>query len=713
MKIRSRILKLLLRKELTDVFRDKKAIVMMVIVPVLLYPLIFFGTLAVMTMVQSRMEQGEYRVVVETEDGGSLREAIDAYNEKQKKKNSEDLLTVVTAEEAGLSRTETQSFHPSEDAIKDALQEEKIAAFVTSKKISSGQSSGKIQYQVYYLSSVTNSQYASGILEDVLTELKESETEENLRKAGLDAETIMNPLETEEKDLSTSEQSAGSVLGTILPFLLVLSLLMGTMYPAIDTTAGEKERGTLETLLTLPVSNQEIILSKFLTVALVGIISAFLNILSIGFLGFYMLNLMRDTLREQMGISLDDFHGSQFVPAAIFTVLAIFAFSLFISAVTMCITALAKSYKEANNYITPLTLVVLLTGYIGFIPNVRFTNQMALIPVANICLMIKNLLMFRVNRMAIAITLLSNVLYAFLAVMLLSRMYNSESVLFDEGRFSVQLFQRRKNMKKGGVPTPGDGWFLILLVMAVYLYLGSMLQLKYGIGGVFGIQLIILLIPLLYVIYTRKDIRKTYRFRKTSPLSFVAAVFLIAGVMLIGVIVTSLVSMIFPAEAESVSTDLMSILKTDHEMLTLLVVAVSPAVAEEMMFRGFLLSAFRSRYRTVTSILIVSVIFGIYHLSIVRFFTTAILGGALAAAVYYTDSIYPAMLMHFLNNGLAVIQMYHPDLFERYFPLLATEEPTILSAIVMSAMGIILTAGGISIFLLIKQKQTGTAPRKA
>ena len=81
--MRSKVIKLLLKKELLDVFRDRKAIIMLVLVPLLIYPLIFFGAFAVMTMIQSNMEQGEYTVLVDVEDEGRLEEQIVLYNEKK------------------------------------------------------------------------------------------------------------------------------------------------------------------------------------------------------------------------------------------------------------------------------------------------------------------------------------------------------------------------------------------------------------------------------------------------------------------------------------------------------------------------------------------------------------------------------------------------------------------------------------------------------
>lgn len=715
--MKTKAFKLLLKKELLDVFRDKKAIIMMVLVPILLYPLIFFGSMAVMTMIQSNMEEGEYKVAIVASDDGALKSAVEKHNENAKVEAQEKAETESTdqgnSSEDSVSQGNSASTSangiatdvltlvdaPSGD-YQEALQNEELDAYVTSSK----DSSGKTVYEVYYVSSITNSSYAAGIVRDVVDELSREESKEKIQAAGLDADVIMNPVVCESEDLASSEQSAGSILGMILPFLLVLSLLMGTMYPAIDVTAGEKERGTLETLLTLPVSNREIIFSKFFTVAIIGIISALLNIVSIAFMGTYMIRLMGDAV-ESMGISFAGIDIGKFIPAIIFTVLAILAFSLFISAVTMCITSLAKSYKEANNYITPLMLVVMLTGYIGFIPNIELTHTMALVPVANICLMIKNLLLFKVEYKLVAVVLVSNVLYAIVAVLILSRIYDSENVLFDEGKFSLKLFERRSNMKKGGVPTTGDAWFMVVFVMFAYLYLGSVLEMKYGFGGIFGIQMIIFVLPLLYVLYTKRSILQTYSFRKTKFMNFVAALFMGCGAMLIGIILTSFVSILFPTEAEMVSSGLMNELMSDNELLTFAVVALTPAVCEEMLFRGFLFSAFRGRYKIVVSVLLTAVIFGVYHMSIVRFFTTALLGAALAVIVYYSDSIFPAMMMHAINNGIAVLQMYHPDTMENIFPLFAVEEPGIMESIVVSTMGILLLAAGVAMFKILQKKK--------
>ena len=139
-------------------------------------------------------------------------------------------------------------------------------------------------------------------------------------------------------------------------------------------------------------------------------------------------------------------------------------------------------------------------------------------------------------------------------------------------------------------------------------------------------------------------------------------------------------------------------------MITLFVVALMPAICEEMMFRGFIFSAFRKKYKITAAILLVAVLFGVYHMSVVRFFTTALLGAALAITVYYSGSIFPAMLMHFCNNGVAVLQMFYPEFFINHVPILGEEKLSISSAIILFLLGTVLATAGI---LLLRRNHRG------
>lgn len=671
----TKIIRTLVKKEILDVFRDKKTVIMMLVVPVILYPLIFIGAMQAVAMISSSMEEQNYRIAVEAEDDGAFSRMLAEKGRKEAESDAETY--TITFVDAG-----------SIDDYEKALNDEEIDVYV-----SGAMQSGKMQYDIYYLSSATNSAYARNIVLDVFDELKEKLTEEKIREAGLDVHEILEPVLYENKDTASSEQSLGSIMGAVLPFMLIISLMMGTIYPAIDTTAGERERGTLETILTLPVTSRQLIISKFLTVALIGIVSALLNIFSMGGLAFYMYQIM------DMQTETQSFEIAKFLPALLVCMLAVLAFSLFVSAITMCVTAFARSYKEANNYITPLMLVIMITGYIGFIPNIELTRTMAMIPVANICLLIKNMLVFKVDYTAIAVVLLSNVAYAVLAILFLSRIYDSESLLFGDGKNGIQLFEKRSNLQKGGVPTVSDVWFVAALTIVLILYAGSMLQLKFGLAGVFGTQLIILFVPLLVIVYTKRDFRLTYGLRKTGIKNFLGGAFLITGVIPINLVISAGLVSLFPDSAENVVTVFDEIM-SGNLWSVLFVVALAPAVCEEMMFRGMIFHAVKEKYRIFTAIGFVAVLFGVYHMSLVKLIPTAFLGFVLCYAAYRADSIYPAMLMHFLNNAFSVLVSCYQEKLEPVFPGLYHE--TLQVSDVMLLLGIGLIFAGIGLAILKK-----------
>lgn len=696
--LNTKIIRTLVKKEMLDVLRDKKTVLMMLVVPLVLYPLIYIGVMQVMAFISSNMETQNYKIVVEAQDGGALLSKL-AEAKTQNKQNTQKEATEKEATEKKATEKEADDAPSYEITIVDAasisdyetaLNEEEIDAYISGQM-----QEGKMQYDVYYLSSETNSAYAADLVMDILDELREDMTRQKLTDEGMNVQAILEPISYEKQDTASSEQSLGSIMGSILPFMLVISLLIGTMYPAIDTTAGERERGTLETILTLPVTNRQLILSKFITVAAIGVVSALLNILSMGAIAVYMHKLM-DLQTEVAALDL-----AKFVPAILVCVLAVFAFSLFISAITMCVTSFAKSYKEANNYITPLMLVVMFVGYVGFIPNLELTRTMAMVPVANICLLIKNIMVFKIDYGAIAVVLLSNVAYAIVAILFLSKIYDSEAILFSDGKAGLQLFERRENLKKGGVPTVSDVWFVVALTLLLVLYAGSMLQVRFGLAGVFGTQMIILLVPLFMIVYTKRDIRQTYGFRGTGAVGYLGAVLLIAGLFLVNIVISTGLMKLLPDSVENVETTFSGILG-GNALTALIVIAAAPAVCEELLFRGVILHSLKAKYRVSTAIIITAALFGVFHMSLVKFIPTGLLGLALCIVVWWTDSIYPAMLMHFINNAVSVAVMYYPEQVGKILPVLNKNTLSVVDVLCLCAAGAILMGIGGALLRKVK-----------
>ena len=663
-------IKSIYRKEMLDLLRDKKTLIMMVLVPLLLYPLIMVAALLVSSAITNNIQSGSYNVAILEEEGVSF--------------DRDALIRLIESSDDGQSYT--LKVMECEDP-ENKLQEEELDTYVVV-----GMKDQKLTFRVHYLSSVTNSGAASDMLMDKLKVYKEQLSRDYLTHMGLDADYLLDPVELKWEDRSSKEESVGNILGKILPFLLITSILMGALYPAIDTTTGEKERGTLETLLTLPVRNDELIMGKFLAVATVSVVSALLNLISMAFMGIYLSQLLSASSQEALSIDI-----TGFIPAFIIVVLCVIAFALFISAITMCVTTFAKSFKEANNYTTPLLLAVMLTGYIGFIPNIEFTPLMAAIPVVNICLLIGNLLVFKYNLSLILIVLVSNVAYAALAVLALSKIYNSEDILFGESGVNLQMFASRKNLKKGGVPNFSDAVLVAAVSMLLLLYAGTLLQLKFPFWGLLFTQLLILSIPVLAAWYTKKDFTQTFFLKVPGLTGVLGAILLEIGTFTLVNLLSAVLTRIWPQDVEGINESFLLMLDGVDFVPALLVIALAPAICEEALFRGYFLSAARKKFKPWVAILIVAILFGIYHMSLVKFFTTGLLGIAFCYVVYKSGSIALSSIMHFINNAFPVVLMYYEKEIQRVLPILFKENPCVSDVLILLAGAIICTTAGVAL----------------
>ncbi len=624
-------LRTLYKKEILDVIRDKKTILTMVILPVLLYPLLFLLIMQIVSLVMQEQEANTYYIAYDN----VAEEHRDALNEWIA--GDADALDYIFEEK--------QSDNPKKD-----LEEEKIDAYITVKETES-----QVTYEVHYMYADSNSKTASGMLKEEIESYSTKVAEENARAQGLDVEKILYPVTVTMDDQSSNESSIGSMLGGIIPFLLITSIVMGCIYPAIDATAGEKERGTLETLLTFPVGNLELIASKFLSVATIAIVSVFMNVVSMGIVVAYLYSSMTALSDGAASLEL-----ATFIPAILIAVLCVIAFSLFISAITMIVCAFAKSYKEANNYVTPISLVVMLTGYVGLVPTIELDKVTALIPIANICLLIKNLLVFKYDFTLIVIVLLTNLIYAFVSVWVLSKVYNSEAILFGDSLSGIKLFEKRSNIKKGSLPSVQESLLIMIVALLLMVYVGGMVSTSASVQtGLIVQQLFIGLLPILAAIYIKADMKKTFACKLPKVKQLLGAIVLGVGGICLNLLASGLLTSIFPSDAQGVNAQYEQILDGVSFVQGLLLMALLPAVCEEIMFRGYMLTAFKNKMSLTKAIIIVSLLFGLSHMSIVKLIPTAILGAALAFMMHKSESIVTSSLMHFLNNALAVWVMFY------------------------------------------------------
>lgn len=625
-------LKILYKKEILDVIRDKKTVLVTVVLPVILYPLIFLGVIQIMSMVnQTQQEKTYYIAYSQVEDANRI--ALNEWIE-----SDEDELEYLIKE--------VESDNPEKD-----LEEEVIDAYITTSE-----KEGKLVYEIHYLSAVTDSLTLSGMLEEEIEAYSTKQAEKNVEQAGMDVEQVLYPIKMELTDRSSNESSIGSVLGTIIPFLLITSILTGSMFAATDATAGEKERGTLETLLTLPISNLELIMSKFLAVATISVFSVLINVAAMGGIAAYLYASFNVMAEEGQQFSL-----VSFIPAILILFVVVIAFSLFLSAVVMCICAFAKSAKEANNYTSPIMLVVMLTSYISFVPSIVLETKTALIPVVNVCLLLKSLLVLKYDIQLIMMVLISNILYAFIAVWMLGKIYNSESVLFGESFSGIKLFERRKNIKEGSLPSVQESILVALVAILLATYVGGIVSLSQMKVGLVVQQSFYLLLPLLACLYIKGKPKEVFSLHLPKVKNVFSGVILFIGMECAMLLLSSVLTQVFTESSESVNETFDLLLNDVPFGLALLLIAALPAVCEEMLFRGYIFTAFKQKMSLPKAIFFVSLLFGLYHMSLVKLLTTGLLGVILAYAMHRSKSIFVSMLMHFLNNAFAVFTMYYGD----------------------------------------------------
>ena len=651
----------LFKRELTDILRDKKTLIMMMVVPIVIYPLLIVGMTLLMSSIMSSQAEKTYLVAFENDT--NIEERIDEIIEDNKEQIGYQLEIV------------------KENDCREALENGTIDAFVRMGE--------KDQVLLCYLSAKDRSSTAVSALNDAFELYREELRKEKIENAGLDAEVMLNPIRYEQEDFSTTEESIGNLIGSMMPFLIVTVILLGAIYPAIDVTAGEKERGTLETLLTLPITNFEMIMSKFLAVSCIACVSAVLNVFS---MGGAMAFLVSSSISSVANMNLE-IHFETFIPGILFTIVVMMFFALLVTAVCMCTCVFAKNFKEANNYVTPVMLIFMFGSYAAMIPDLELTVQTAAIPIVNVALLVEGLFQFHYNYALFAIVLFSNVAYSLLAIMILGKIYNSESVLFSEGLSSVKLFTRRSEMKEKQMPGFGDVVLLLCIVLLLIFYVGTFAQLKFGFFGVAVQQLIILICPLVYAWYMKADKKQLFSIQIIKPLPLAGSVMIGIAAFVGALILGALLMPVFPESTEGL-TQLDDMLVNQPVYLLVLVVALMPAIGEELLFRGFVMGTLKKRCRPVVAIVVTTLIFAAYHMSLIKMFTIGIVGLGLTLVTYKTGSIAASICVHFLNNLLSVLITKYPAQIQKVLPVLFKDRLSVSDMFLLAAVVLICAVVG-------------------
>jgi sodium transport system permease protein len=389
------------RKELTEWLRDRRTLISTVLVPLLAFPLLMVGITALATVMIGNAEKEIPKVMIlGGEDSPQLLDRL----------HKLDKLVIV----------------PYADNWKDQISNKEIrAAIEIPKGFQVALTEGTAPtVDIYYYEGEIKSSFGADHLQDAIKDYREDIVKERLAANNLPA-SVLSPFEIKRQNVAPLEKVGGASIGGFIGYAVILLCLTGAMYPAIDLTAGEKERGTIETILSSPISRVDLVLGKFLLVFSASLVSAVLSVTSMG-TSFALLghsHLMTSSGGQSLNLSL----GPLSVAAVFFMA---FPLAVLFSAVLMTIALFAKTYKEAQSYLTPLTFLVVIPAIASIMPGVELTPKLALIPVLNTSLVCKEIISGTYHWNSILLIFTSTCVYAAAAIFLAVKMFQREDVLF-------------------------------------------------------------------------------------------------------------------------------------------------------------------------------------------------------------------------------------------------------------------------------------------
>jgi len=397
-----RAIRIVYGKELRDSLRDRRTIISMIVVPVLAIPLLMFGvgTLVFKTVTKARQEIPHVMII-----GGE---------------NSPKVLSALRA-------AKSLQIVPATADFTNQIVEKRVRAVVKlppdfDAAIARGD---KAEVDIYEYAGEIKSGFAAGNLNAFFQNLRDTTVRERLESRGVPVE-VLKPFTIQRQNVAPPAKVAGSLLGGMLPYIIIILCMTGAMYPAIDLTAGEKERGTMETILCCPVGRTELVLGKFLMVLTASVGTVVLSLLSMGATFQFAKRVLagsapREVLQTVATIDIGGLAG---------VFLMLLPVAVMLSAALLMVGLFSKSFREAQSYCGPLMLVVIVPAITAMLPGVDLNASLAVVPLMNVSLVCKEMIAGTWHWNYILLIFGSACLYAAAALAAAVWMFHREEVLF-------------------------------------------------------------------------------------------------------------------------------------------------------------------------------------------------------------------------------------------------------------------------------------------
>jgi sodium transport system permease protein len=656
-------IKTLFRTELRMVLRDRRMLFTSIVLPLLVTPLMFLGSSWGIKRQEKKLEQMVYAFTIagkQTNEVSAIVAATRARLEAEAVTNQAafrlretpcpdpaaaldkgDIQFVLEGVAAGDTNSSGKAAPKSESAGRKAAPRKDAE-----DELEEGAGHGAPIIRITFRADRHESMAGHSKIRQALEETRRRQRAELLKQRGFPLRAAEVAAITE-RDLASKAQTAGLALGRSLTVLLLLFILSSGAVVATDSLAGEKERGTLETLLTTAAGRLEILAAKHLVIVAVALIITSIQILNL----LVYIHFKLIPVPENLAAAL--------TPA---TALLLFVLYLPLAAlaatVLLLVSGYARTYKEAQMWFMPVMLVGLLPALAPLLPGVPLRSAAVLVPVANLALAAKEILVGSFDWPMIVLSWLITAGAALWTGRMGARTLVQEKLITASETDEVDLSGGPRLFERRVLRWFAVLWAVLLLVSNYTQKLDLRLQLVINLVGLFFGACCLMM-----WVY-RLSPRVALAWRAPRAPVWAGVLLGIPGGFLTALGCFRLANLLIPAPAQMTESFAEMLFPEQIPFAQLvLIMSLLPGVFEEMTFRGLLLHGLRRRLSPVPLALVVGVVFGIFHVALFRLVPTACLGVMFAAVTLLTGSIFPAMLWHAANNalGLMVYQWQFPE----------------------------------------------------
>jgi sodium transport system permease protein len=457
------MIRLVVVKELTEILRDRRTLFLMMGIPIFLYPALFVLMEQVLLFGQGALGNVVPRVAVHRM----------AYLDQPLPLSGREGLEIVALQGAD-----------GDDVLSGRFDAVMVIDSTGSEDVSG------LTVHILYDASRDRSNHARSLLVSQLESVNREVLSDRLERFGLPPD-FARPVSVRDTSVATPRGLGGATLGRFLPMVLILMTVLGAFHPAIDVAAGERERRTLEPLLSTSAPGSMIVIGKYLAVAVIAFNTAALNLVS-------MLLTLRAGIFQfaaELGLEFE-------LPArAVLLILALLALlALLFSALFIGVAIHAQSFREAQTSLTPIYLVSFLPAIVVMAPGIEFSMGLALIPISGVALLFRSLMAGDPVGIEAFVAVGATIAYSALALSFAARAFEREDVLLGDDE-DAEVGSRRRgvpwwNRDASAIPTPRVAMLFVAMVGILYFYIGVGFS-RWGERGLLASQWLLLALPTL------------------------------------------------------------------------------------------------------------------------------------------------------------------------------------------------------------------------